>query len=103
MAIARSAALWAPEHCRRGPAGWEAFSHARSVEHNVVICDGPGQVAGAMEALRAVGQPGLVMLAGDALGDAAELAAASWACVGAMPLLALDLDRLRAGPSGSAV
>ncbi len=69
-----------------------------------MICDAPGSIAAALEALRGVGQPGLVMLAGEALAEAQELVEAAWVCVGAMPLLTLDLTtRPRVEPAGSSI
>jgi len=92
-----STRLWAGDRVRVGPEGWVALSGAASVDYNVALCHGGGVhvLARTREEILAAGAPGLMMVAGAALGEVHELADSHWVCIGAAPFMA---RRLEPGP-----
>lgn len=92
--LGATAEVWA------GPAGatiredrWSAISGARRVDYNLVVCHAgvPGSVAEGIEELAAAKVPGVLMLAGRALGQAQTLVGAGWVCIGSVPFMELLL------------
>jgi len=70
------------------PGWWQALTGARSVDLNVVACDGGDVAAGVARGLEVVASarvPAVIMLAGPALDTAQLLVAAGWVCIGATP------------------
>lgn len=89
-----TAALWGGETTRVEDDRWVALSGARHVDFNVVLVHGRGDgrlLTASIEDVKAGGAPGIVMVTGAALGDVQQLVDASWVCIGAMPLMGLDL------------
>ncbi len=75
------------------PDRWAAISGARSVDYNVVVCHSgtEGCVEAGLEELLAAGAPGVLMLAGGALGQAQVMVGAGWVCIGSTPFMELTL------------
>jgi len=71
------------------------FSGEKAVNLNVVVCHAPGSavVERALAGVVETGLPGLIMLAGPALGAARVLADADWVPVESGPFMALALSR----------
>lgn len=91
-----TAVLWAGiEGVTVQAGGWTALSGVRSVDYNVVFCDrasaGADLQAG-VDRITAGGVPGMVIVAGDALGDVQKLVEFGWVCVGSVPLMWRALD-----------
>ncbi len=97
--LGASAALWAGggRHAIEADR-WLAFSRAKSVDYNLVVCHGPGPdvVRRSLDDVGAEGVPVVIMLAGRALASAQPLVDAGWVCIGAQPLMLLT------DPTGSA-
>ncbi|MGH2871267.1 MAG: hypothetical protein ACRDL5_02260, partial [Solirubrobacteraceae bacterium] len=109
--LGETAAAWAGDAVVRADR-WSAISGASSVDYNVVVCHSgeDGCVAGGLDELLAAKVPGVVMLAGPALGHAQTLAGAGWVCIGSTAFMELVLpaswptsggsrDRAQAGVS----
>jgi ribosomal protein S18 acetylase RimI-like enzyme len=91
--LGASTALWAREP-RIEAAGWLALSGARGVDYNVALCHGATEgelIRRSIEEINAARAPGLIMVAGDALGEVQHLIDASWVCVGSVPFMSIDL------------
>ena len=101
-----SAALWAAG-VQVQAERWVALSGAPSAEYNVALCHGAGATAlsRTREEILAAGAPGLVMVAGGALGEVQELIDEHWVCVGSAPFMARALESrthgVEDGPAGS--
>lgn len=94
-----TAALWGGPSTRADPHGWVALSGARHVDFNVVLLherSGKQAIPAAIDEIKAVKAPAIVMVTGAALGEVQQLVDASWVCIGAMPLMGVELDRLPA-------
>lgn len=92
-----TAVVWAGDALEVSTGGWRGLTGAPSVDFNVVLCHGASDgraLAEAMEAIAAVRQPALVMVAGDALAEVQSLVRASWVCVGAVAFDELPLGEL---------
>jgi len=76
---------------------WSAISGARCVDYNLIVCHSgaPGSVSDGIEELTGAKVPGVLMLAGSALGQAQTLVAAGWVCIGSAPFMELELDQTR--------
>ncbi len=90
-ALGRSAVLWAAggTHVVE-PGWWMAFSGAKSVDYNAVLChgaEGARDLRRSLEAVRAAKVPAVIMVAGPALYAVNLLAAEGWVCVDAKPLM----------------
>lgn len=99
----RSATIWVgAAGVRVEPARWLALSGARGVNYNVALChaaSGGEALSSAIDEIDSRGAPGLIMVAGDALGEVQHLVARGWGCVGAVPFMARALEGdLRADP-----
>jgi ribosomal protein S18 acetylase RimI-like enzyme len=91
--LGASAALWAGAAGTGVEAGrWVALSRARSVDYNVILCHAKSEIARSVEEISGAGVPGLIMVAGAALGEVQQLAAAGWVCIGAVPFMARELE-----------
>jgi GNAT superfamily N-acetyltransferase len=100
--LGRSAELWAGKDGVEVEADWwSALSGANSVDFNVAVCHGSGSVAAGRDAILAGGAPGLVVLADRALGEAQVLVESSWVCVGAAPIMSIELEAAGAPESPS--
>jgi GNAT superfamily N-acetyltransferase len=86
-----STALWAGSTTVE-PGRWVALSGARAVDYNVILCHSRSAIAPSIEEFAAAGVPGLMMVAGEALADVQQLAAAGWVCIAAVPFMARELD-----------
>ena len=74
------------------PGRWVAFSGAKTVDYNAILCHGPDgarDLARSLEDVQAAKVPAVIMVAGPALGLTNVLANASWVCVGARPFMAM--------------
>ncbi|MGD0196628.1 MAG: hypothetical protein ABSC56_01795 [Solirubrobacteraceae bacterium] len=96
--VGQGAALWAgPDGVTVSPRRWIALSGAPSADYNVAVChgmDASPEIEASLREIGEVGAPAVIMLAGAALADAQLLADAGWVCVGAVPLMALELQSL---------
>ncbi len=102
-----SAALWAgPDGVTVQDRGWTALSGAASVDYNVVLCHGASAGAdlqAGVESIAGAGVPGVLMVAGPALGEVQKLSEVGWVCIGSVPLMALELGRSERAPAAPAV
>jgi GNAT superfamily N-acetyltransferase len=91
--LGASAALWsAGGRLEVEPHRWLAFSGARAVDYNAILCHGPdgaADLARSLEEVRAAKVPAVIMVAGAALGMTNLLAGEGWVCVGAKPLMVM--------------
>lgn len=105
--LGMSAALWAgPDGVTVQDRGWTALSGAASVDYNVVLCHGASAGAdlkAGVERFAGAGVPGVLMVAGPALGEVQQLSELGWVCIGSVPLMALELDRSDPVPPPAAV
>jgi GNAT superfamily N-acetyltransferase len=101
-----TAALWGGDGTRVEPDRWVALSGVRHIDFNVVLLHGRSggtAIPRALEEIAAAGAPALVMVTGPALGEVQQLSAASWVCIGAMPLMGLELAAAPAPDPGAVV
>lgn len=91
--LGASTGLWSGG-TRIEPDRWLALSGAPSVDYNVILCHSPdGQtMERSREEMMASGAPGLIMVAGPALGEIGQLAGAGWVCVGSVPFMTRPLE-----------
>jgi hypothetical protein len=78
---------------------WIAFTGATDVSLNTALCHGPAGGAllpATLEAVTATRVPASITVAGEALGAVQTLVRKNWVCVGAPPLMTLQLDELDA-------
>ncbi|HWH92258.1 MAG TPA: GNAT family N-acetyltransferase [Baekduia sp.] len=100
-----TAALWGGDAVRVEADRWVALSGVRHIDFNVVLLHGR---AGGRAIPQAIGEiadaraPAIVMVTGAALADVQQFVEASWVCIGAMPLMGLDLAGLPAESDGGA-
>ena len=89
--LGTGAALWAGGgRIEVEPGWWLAFSGARTVDYNVILCHGPDakrDVTRSLEEVRAAKVPAVIMLGGQALGMANLLAEEGWVCVDTKPVM----------------
>ena len=73
---------------------WMTLSGARDPMFNVVVSHGSSttSLAECLEQVRDLGVPTTIMLCGASLGNARQLADAGWICIGAVPLMAAQLE-----------
>jgi len=93
--LGESAALWAgPDGVEIRDNAWLAISGVPSVEYNVALCHGSSGGEDIEQAIAKVADarvPAIVMAAGAALADAQVFVREGWICIGAAPLMAIDL------------
>jgi hypothetical protein len=101
-----SATLWAgPEGVRVEQGRWVALSGAPSIGYNAILCHGASEgelLNESVDDMNAAGVPGVIMVAGGALGEVQHLAERGWARVGAAIFLIRDLqegESLRRDPN----
>jgi ribosomal protein S18 acetylase RimI-like enzyme len=92
-ALGASAAVWAAVSVEVEPGRWRALSGAFSPRYNLVLCHGPGVLAGSVEEVEAGRLPAIVMIAGEALAEVEELSRREWACVAKMPFMRLEVRK----------
>jgi GNAT superfamily N-acetyltransferase len=92
----RSATLWAgASGVVVEPARWMALSGARGVNYNVALChaaSGGEAISSSIDEIDSRRMPGLIMVAGDALGEVQHLVTPGWVCVGSVPFMSRRLD-----------
>lgn len=101
-----TAALWGGEKAESTGVGWTALTGAQHVDFNVVLLDrssGGSAVPEALAEIKEARAPAILMVTAGALSDVHRLVEASWVCIGAMPLMGLDLDAAPAPDVGAAV
>ncbi|WP_187369148.1 GNAT family N-acetyltransferase [Baekduia soli] len=94
-----TAVLWGGDSARVEEERWVALGIGRHIDFNIVLLHGRagGQaIPQALADVAAAGVPAIVMVTAAVLADVQQLVEASWVCIGAMPLMALDLHRLPA-------
>jgi GNAT superfamily N-acetyltransferase len=102
--LGASTALWAGAP-RVEEARWLALSGARGVDYNVALCHGATDgdaLRRSIDEINAPRAPGLIMVAGRALGEVQHLIDASWVCVGSVPFMSIALVAQDASPDPDA-
>jgi GNAT superfamily N-acetyltransferase len=94
--LGATAVLWAgADGVSVNERGWTALSGARSVDYNVILCHGASAGAdleSGVNRIAAAGVPGMLIVAGPALGEVQKLIELGWVCVGSVPLMLLELS-----------
>lgn len=92
--LGASTALWAGQP-RVEEARWLALSGARGVDYNVALCHGAtdgAAIGQSIEEINAARAPGLIMVAGRALGEVQHLIDASWVCISSVPFMSIPIS-----------
>ncbi len=101
-AVGASAVLWAGEDgVRVDPGRWVALSGARSISYNAILCHGASDgelLRASVEDISAAGVPGIIMVAGEGLGEVHHLAQLGWVCAGAAIFMIRDLEEAASLP-----
>jgi GNAT superfamily N-acetyltransferase len=101
--LGASAVLWAgADGVTIEDRGWTALSGAKSVDYNVVVChdaSAGADLEAGVNRIAAAGVPGVMMVAGTALGEVQKLIELGWVCIGSVPLMGLELDGSDAPPA----
>jgi len=90
--LGTSARLWAHTHHDVHTDWWLALSGESNLNYNVACCASSTSgvlTACCLEPVLQLGKPAIIMLAGPGLATAHSLVQAGWACIGALPLMAL--------------
>lgn len=101
-----STVIWGGADAHVEAGRWVALSGVKSVDFNVVLLHAASErraIPQAIEEIAGGGAPALIFVAGAALGEVQQLVDASWVCIGAQPLMALDLSQLDEQPPDPAV
>jgi N-acetylglutamate synthase len=88
-ALGHGASLWAGNgRVEVEPHRWLAFSGAKSLDYNLIVCHGPDpdDLRRSINDVTAAKVPAVIMLGGKALGWSNLLAAEGWVCIGATPI-----------------
>jgi GNAT superfamily N-acetyltransferase len=100
--LGESTVLWAGAgNLSTHPGGWLALSGGSSVDYNIALCHQSGQgqnLQSMFDELLARRLPVILMVAGAALGDVRVLSDAGWICIGATPLMEIDLTTIAHDP-----
>lgn len=101
-AVGASAVLWAGEDgVRVEPGRWVALSGARSINFNAILCHGASEgelLKASVDDISAAGVPGVIMVAGEGLGEVHHLAQLGWVCAGAAVFMIRDLEEAASLP-----
>jgi GNAT superfamily N-acetyltransferase len=90
--LGTAAEMWAPGQVKVDGQRWAAMSGAPSVDYNVIVCYGGGEVVEtAVLAGLETRVPFVMMLAGRALGEAQVLMDRDWICAGSVPFMRREL------------
>jgi GNAT superfamily N-acetyltransferase len=103
--LGHSTRLWVGEGVHRVEDGWwAALSGVHSVDYNVVCWYRPEPaITHGLDLVKQAGIPAVQMLAGPALAAAQELSDSEWVCIGATPVMALDLTAVSDWPDDPSV